>query len=128
MISISNHVKPPKEHTRSPLRCFAYRKESECVCHLIVLRVKQITLYMYIMHSLNAACRPRILESLFDASTALRLPLFTFAFTSWLTGAFDAFTYHDVIFGRSSGFTLMCIPNVTAMPFEIIWTLPKGNL
>ena len=25
----------------------------------------------------------------FDASTALRLPLFTSAFTSWLTGAFD---------------------------------------
>ena len=41
-LSIGNHVKPLKERTLPPLRCFAYRKESECVCNLIVLRV---TLY-----------------------------------------------------------------------------------
>ena len=41
--SIGNHVKPAKERTRPPLRCFAYQNESECVymCNLIVLRGKQ---------------------------------------------------------------------------------------
>ena len=29
-LSIGKHAKPPKKHTRPPLRCFAYRKESEC--------------------------------------------------------------------------------------------------
>ena len=33
---IGNHIKPPEEHTLPPLRCFAYRKESECVCNLII--------------------------------------------------------------------------------------------
>ena len=50
-----------KERTLPLLRCFSYRKESECVCNLIVLRDKQITLYK--MHSGNATWRPRI-ESL----------------------------------------------------------------
>ena len=35
-LSIGNHAKPPKKRTRPPLRCFAYGKESECVCNLIV--------------------------------------------------------------------------------------------
>ena len=35
--SIDNHARPPKERTRPPLRCFAYRKESECVCNLIFI-------------------------------------------------------------------------------------------
>ena len=35
-LSIGNHAKPPIKRTRLPLRCFAYRKESECVCNLIV--------------------------------------------------------------------------------------------
>ena len=35
-LSIGNHAKPPKERTPPPLRCFAYRKESECVYNLIV--------------------------------------------------------------------------------------------
>ena len=39
-LSIDNDVKPPRERVRPPLRCIAYRKESECVCNLIVLRVK----------------------------------------------------------------------------------------
>ena len=38
-LSIGNHAKPPKERTRSPLRCLAYRKESECVYNLTCLMV-----------------------------------------------------------------------------------------
>ena len=30
-LSIENHIKPQKERARPPLRCIAYRKESECV-------------------------------------------------------------------------------------------------
>ena len=44
-LSIGNNVKPPTcARVRPPLRCIAYPKESECVCNLIVLCVKQITL------------------------------------------------------------------------------------
>ena len=44
-LSIGNHAKPPRENIRPPLRCIAYRKGSECVCNLIVLLVKKITLW-----------------------------------------------------------------------------------
>ena len=53
-LSIGNHA--PKERTRPPLLCFAYRKETECVCNSIVN-------CLYIMYSRNAAWRPRILEA-----------------------------------------------------------------
>ena len=47
VLSICNH-NAPREPTHPRFRCFVYRKESECafvcVCNLIVLRVKQITL------------------------------------------------------------------------------------
>ena len=55
-LSIGNHAKPPKKRTRPPLHCFAYRKEAECVCDLIVFKN-----CLYIRHS---AMRHGVHESL----------------------------------------------------------------
>ena len=35
-LSIGIHAEPPKERTCPPLHYFAYRKESECTCNLII--------------------------------------------------------------------------------------------